>query len=109
MKLIKLWLLCFLLTLSSNSFAIYCGQYVIDIGDRKDQVLEKCGDPESTQTRTKLIGTTIQDPSRVLGFQSYEQIVIDEWIYNFGPNRFKEQLRFENNILRDINALERGH
>ena len=35
-------------------------------------------------------------------------IVIEEWIYNFGSNRFMTLLRFENGRLTTIETLEKG-
>jgi hypothetical protein len=33
---------------------------------------------------------------------------IDVWIYDFGPQRFMEELTFENGILRQLRTLGRG-
>lgn len=109
MKPVALWTLLLIPLFSDTTFAITCGRSLIDIGDRKDKVYDKCGEPESTQTRTKLVAATIQDPNRILAIQQYEQVIVDEWIYNFGPMRFKQFLRFENNVLREIQELQRGN
>lgn len=108
MKFTQYCCLFFFLLISTNSFGFYCGQFIIDQGDRKDRVLEKCGEPESTQSHKKIVGSHMQDRYNTFGFEQFEEVIVDEWIYNFGPTRFKQYLRFENGILREIRDLERG-
>lgn len=36
-------------------------------------------------------------------------VIIEEWIYNFGSSRIQQSLRFENGKLMDIRNLGRGY
>jgi hypothetical protein len=36
-------------------------------------------------------------------------IIVEEWVYNFGSSRLQQYLRFENGRLMEIRNLERGY
>ncbi|MGZ8192970.1 MAG: DUF2845 domain-containing protein [Methylobacter sp.] len=105
-----LWclLLCLLL-FSGAASALRCGRSLVDVGDYKDEVYAKCGEPESVEIHTKVVGITLHHPHRTLDLQQYEEIVVEEWIYNFGSSRLRQYLRFENGQLIEIRNLGRGH
>lgn len=92
----------------SPSYAVNCGKRVVDIGDRQDKVVNKCGEPESTGSHKKYVAVSYIDPRTNLAYIQNEEVIIDEWIYNFGPLRYKQLLRFENGVLKEIQSLERG-
>lgn len=109
MNISKSGVLIACLLVSKTTFGFQCGSSIIDIDDRKDEVYQKCGEPESIQTRKKTVAVSVFDPTRQISFIQYEDVVIDELTYNFGPSRFKRLLRFENNVLKEIKDLQRGH
>ncbi len=96
------------LLISDMSMAMRCGRSVVTLGDRKDEVLTRCGEPESSESHTKMVGITNQDPLHTFAIQQFEEIKVEEWIYNFGPRHFKQYLRFENSILRETKDLGWG-
>lgn len=102
-----------LLVLSLCSFnalaAMRCEHDLVQLGDYKGDVRARCGDPESIETRTKIVGITLHHPGRTLDLQQYEEIEIEEWIYNFGRYRLQQYLRFENGELKEIRSLGRGN
>lgn len=59
-----------------------CGSYLVSVGDPGYEVEARCGQP------------------------SYRYFTADGdiWVYNFGPSRFLEQLRFLNGRLADISS-----
>jgi hypothetical protein len=85
-----------------------CGNRLIELWDDKYKVLEICGEPEFISYRTKIVGSTLHHPRRTLDIEQYEEIQVEEWIYNFGRKRIKQLLRFENGILVEIKDLKRG-
>ena len=110
--------LCFLF--SHPVFALRCGQALVDLGDSKEDVIEKCGDPESMETHIEIRGVADRFGARTrvspetsinFGQQHYTEIevVVEEWIYDFGRRRFRNYLRFENGRLTEINDLGKGH
>jgi len=90
------------------AYALRCGRDLVLLGDYKDEVMARCGTPDSIETRTKIIGSTLHHPRRTLDIQEYEEIQIEEWLYNFGPSRLRQYLRFENGQLKEIRSLGRG-
>lgn len=104
-------LLLLLLMQANTAFSIStmrCGSNIIELGDDKYKVVEICGEPESISYRSKIVGNILHHPRRTLDIEQYEEVQVEEWIYNFGRNRIKELLRFENGILVEIRDLKRG-
>ncbi|EIC30726.1 Protein of unknown function (DUF2845) [Methylomicrobium album BG8] len=104
-------LLMILLTYAGTAFGIStmrCGHNLIELQDDKYTVLEICGEPEYISYRTKIVGSILHHPRRTLDIQQFEEVQVEEWVYNFGRNRIKQLLRFENGILVEISDLQRG-
>jgi|GEM_PF-249878 len=111
--------LALLLGLSAPAYALRCGHSLVDLGERKLDVLDKCGEPDTVdqhiETRTQQNGITVGSvyPNENIGVgvdqQHYisVQVVVDEWLYDFGHKRFRQLLRFENGVLTDISEQER--
>ena len=94
-----------------------CGSKIIPIGERKGDVLRKCGEPLNVTTwvevRTRReFGSGVLDPDP--GFRRFplfveELVTIEEWEYNFGSNQFIRYLRFENGRLTRITEGDYGY
>ena len=108
MKYGSLWVLVLSLFFVTDASAIRCGHSLVDLGDHIDDVLARCGEPQSVSRRTKVVGSTFHHPRRTLDIQEFEEIQIEEWVYNFGSSRLKQYLRFENGELKEIKSLGRG-
>lgn len=93
---------------TSGDSTLRCGRRLVSIGDHKNNVYDLCGEPESIDRRTKLVGKILHHPRRTLDIEEYEEIQVEEWVYNFGPNRFRKYLRFENGRLVEIATLGRS-
>lgn len=89
--------------------AFRCGQRLVDRGDFASEVLNKCGEPEQVVERTEY--RSYREYDRILdAFREWsEPVRIEEWLYNFGPRRFKRLLYFENGRLEHIETLDYGH
>jgi hypothetical protein len=109
MKNIAIWILVLNICCLNTAFAMKCGHNLVIEGDYKSEVIAKCGDPESIETHTEIVGRTLRFPYRTLDFQEYVEIRVEEWIYNLGPYRFKQYLRFENGVLREVKSLGKGY
>jgi len=120
MKLSKLVLMFLCILLSHPAFALRCGRALVDIGDYKEDVIDKCGEPEYIDTHIELRGVIDRFGARTrpspetsinLGQQHFTEIevVVEEWIYDFGRRRFQKRLRFENGRLTEIKDLGYGH
>ena len=102
-------LLICLFLIAGNALAFRCGHRLVQTGDYKWDVLEKCGPPEWKDERIALRGTRLRHPYGALEEDRYEEVLIEEWIYNFGPRKFKQFLQFENGVLIKIQNLDYGH
>lgn len=92
-----------LLFMSAEASALRCGSKLVDIGDRKIEVLEKCGNPlfvETWEEEAIIYRSGLE--RQIRGISSAH---IEEWTYNFGANRFIYFLRFVNGRL---NRIEEG-
>jgi hypothetical protein len=94
-----------------------CGTRIITLGERKYDVLRKCGEPSNVtswdEIRTKNeFGAGVLGPDP--GFRRWplwveELVTIEEWEYNLGPNQFIRYLVFENNRLIRITEGDYGY
>ena len=110
----KLFILAFII-LSINAtpaYALRCGSALVSTGERKIEVLAKCGDPSNIDRRTEYLIIGVGPPGLIntppVG-QAYLPVEIEEWTYNFGPHEFMQLLRFENGVLKEIRSLNWGY
>lgn len=100
--------------------AFRCGSKLVVEGMHEQEVIAICGEPETRRQ----IGYAIRpwDPRRGRprspGWTRYrdpafghlvEEVVITEFVYNFGPRRLMQRLVFEGGLLARIEALGYGH
>jgi hypothetical protein len=110
-------LLLFLL-FSHSAYALRCGHALVQVGDRKHDVVKKCGKPDAIDEHSEVravqnsatIASGYSNNALKFGQRYYGQIDIsvEEWTYDFGRSRFQQLLRFENGVLTDITELGRG-
>lgn len=95
-----------------------CGSRLVSIGDHRFDVLRKCGEPahvetwEEVRVKRNLLLSSPLTPEQELILQSplsRELVIIEEWQYNFGQNRFIRYLRFENGRLKRIETGDYGY
>lgn len=104
----KYWFLLGCLLISTDALALRCGRQLIHRGDHKSEVLDKCGEPDWAEERTAVRGSRLRHPKGALEISEFEEVLIEEWTYNFGPRKFKQLLQFENGILVEIQSLGHG-
>jgi len=121
----KLIPLIALLLVTQPALAMRCGTKLVLRGDHQAKVLNQCGDPTLVNSRTIFrAGPTrqqlrsslsngnasISDSREVYFYQrSFEEVLIEEWTYNLGPNRLMRVIRFENGYVSKIDALGYGY
>ncbi len=107
---------------TAHALAFRCDSNLIDVGMHKIEVLKKCGNPAMRDQRVERRRSGMRQsnsqqdassrqPNKQRLTSQYEQemeIHVEEWIYNFGPQRFMQLLTFENGQLTKIQDLERG-
>jgi hypothetical protein len=104
----RYWLFVIGILLSNPVWAFRCGHSLVQIGHHKLDVLEKCGEPDAMEERIAVRGSRLGHPYGALQIDHYEEILIEEWVYNFGPRQFKQFLHFEDGVLTAIRKLSYG-
>jgi hypothetical protein len=127
----KIYLYAFVCTLSigflgtpstAQALGFRCNSYVIDVGMHKMEVMKKCGNPATRDQRVERrrigahqsIGNQVPPPvtmqgNRISVVQERDiEIQIEEWVYNFGSQRFMQLLTFEDGRLKQIQDLGYG-
>ena len=112
--------------LAQPAAALRCGSKLISAGAPQTKVLRFCGEPEAIQIHTTVraglpryrssgrssfsFGTAPgRDSELLIADRAYEEIVVEEWTYNFGPRRLMRMIRFENGIVTSIRHLGYGY
>jgi Protein of unknown function (DUF2845) len=97
-KVVKGLIILTLFVFSGQTYALRCGNKLVNIGDRKYDVIYKCGEPTYTDYY-----------DQVTAYYPYYTEQVDVWTYNFGNTRFMQELIFRNGILHRINILGYGY
>lgn len=88
---------------NNSSSAKNCDDIKMRIGISQYEILKQCGEPAFKDTRREeQLITQDQETSKMVIKR------IDEWTYNFGPNKFLRILKFENGNLVDVETGDRG-
>lgn len=98
-----------LLPARGDAATLRCGNNLVADGASTTDVVLKCGEPTSKYTRTRSTG---QKHHRRWGGKhgtttTEEEVVetnIEEWTYNFGPNRLIQVAVFEDGKLVDVRS-----
>ena len=104
-----LLVLLFLLYSGGQAFAAFrCGPNLILIGDDKEEVLLKCGEPSFSELSSLESGRRYgADLYRGSGY-GRSTYFVEKWYYNCGPHKFIKILTFRNGIVRDIETGDYG-
>ena len=103
------WVVAVLLALAAAApaHAFRCGSRIITRGDHADKILHYCGEPASVQTRIVQMPFVTDDWRRYRG--SIEEVLVEEWTYNFGPRYLMRVVRLENGFVAEIRSLGYGY
>jgi hypothetical protein len=76
---------------------------LLSLGDTKAEVLLAWGEPAYRDHRRE-VRTVLHSKRKTI----QKTVEIDEWLYDFGPDRFTRLLTFENNRLKSNRSGARG-
>ncbi|HSM31884.1 MAG TPA: DUF2845 domain-containing protein [Woeseiaceae bacterium] len=108
-----------LLLVADPALAFRCGTKLVRDGMHEQQVIAACGDP----TSVRHIGRTVRaydyrfrlrNPGHIyfrtpgVGHFATE-VVVTEFIYNFGPRKLMRRLIFEGSVLVEIETIGYGY
>jgi uncharacterized protein DUF2845 len=103
-------LVFFLVCLSTvPAWALRCGNRLVSVGEPQSTVLYKCGEPDTMERRVIYRALPDHDAFGALRSLVYVPVVIEVWVYNFGPRQFMQELSFEDGQLTAIHPLGYGY
>jgi hypothetical protein len=109
-----LWLAAPAASADSDS-GFRCGARLVNTGDHMAEVREKCGDPDLVTTRVakrtqkqKIRRWSPEGIAEEFTEEREIEVLLDEWVYDFGEKRFMRYVGFENNRVVDIQTGNRG-
>lgn len=82
-----------ILLTAGTGYALRCGNSPVNKGDRKIEVILKCGKP--------VLKEKIED--------EYSYVVSEEWTYNFGAHELLYFIKFRHGRVIDIEYGEHGY
>ena len=105
--------------MASPAMALRCDNRIVTEGLTLAEVHRYCGAPTFTQQRKVVIEKALRSLSQAgvkqrsnqkLLFEerAYEEVLVDEWTYNFGPRRFMSLIRFANGRVTVVEDLGYG-
>ncbi len=95
-------------TTASNAYAMRCGTRLIARGDHISKLLRYCGEPDFVQSRAAH-RPYYNRYGLVLYRGLFEEVLIQEWTYNFGPHKLMRVVKMENGIVSKIRHLGYGY
>ncbi|WP_158658085.1 DUF2845 domain-containing protein [Agarilytica rhodophyticola] len=119
MRAAKFCLLIICLSATTSAFALRCGSKVIKEGDGLSRVANYCGEPENIRTRSIFRSGGISGSEQVAPNRRrarvgiYDEvsveIEVEEWEYNFGPNKLSRRIVFEDGVVVRIKSIGYGY
>jgi len=88
--------------------AMRCGSRLISDGDPIEKVREYCGEPSETQRTWIVRQPRFEYGGQDIPFPGEEEVPVDLWTYDFGPNTLMRRIRFVAGKVDSIETLEYG-
>jgi uncharacterized membrane protein len=114
-----LGLACLAFSPSARADSLSCNQRIASSGDTRYEVRAICGEPDEASQRVeyrtsrgRVAGRCVREGSKVCCSRVEEtvvEVVIDEWTYDFGRNRFIQYLTFAQGRLVSVRSGSYGH
>ena len=85
-----------------------CGSKIITEGDTIDKVLQYCGEPAEQKRTWMRRQPRFEYGGQEIPFPGTEDVPVDLWTYDFGPNRLMRRVRFIAGKVDSVETLEHG-
>ena len=117
---LKLAVACLVLMTASSAHAFRCGNDIIAKDSLRYEVISACGEPSQKDFKTvevtryvsvsSLAKRGLPDNYVLVGdrIAITEDQIIEEWIYDFGPNKLVRKLTFQDGKISHIESLGYG-
>lgn len=105
--------------LAAGAQSLRCGKALIGEGTTQAEVATRCGQPSQINRQTLYsegAAALPGGPPTATGLpvlpgvaaRSGSEAAVETWIYNFGPSRLMQSIRFENGVVVKIESLGYG-
>ena len=101
-------LLGVLLASNASADSLRCGSKVITEGDTIEKVQQYCGEPTETQRTWMTRKPRFEYGGQEIPFEGSEDVPVDLWTYDFGPNKLVRRIRFIAGKVDSIETREHG-
>ena len=88
--------------------AMRCGSRLISDGDPIEKAREYCGEPTETQRTWIVRQPRFEYGGQEIPFPGTDEVPVDLWTYDFGPNKLMRRIRFVAGKVDSIETLEYG-
>ena len=102
------WLAALLLPLAASADALRCGSRLISEGDPVEKVLQYCGEPTGTKRTWITRQPRFEYGGQEIPFAGSEDVPVDLWTYDLGPNKLMRRIRFVAGKVESIETLGHG-
>ena len=96
-------------SLASSAEAFYCGRRLVTMGDLQYKVQRVCGDPADRQWRVSYRPRSFANAVNGAPVTVYEPVITEVWLYDFGPQRFVQEVAFEHGRVVAVQPLSYGY
>ena len=97
-----------LLASGATADSVRCGSKVITEGDPIEKVRQYCGEPTETQRTWMTRQPRFEYGGQEIPFEGSEDVPVDLWTYDFGPNKLVRRIRFVAGKVDSIETREHG-
>ena len=102
-------LLSLLLASGASADSVRCGSKVITEGDPIEKVRQYCGEPTETERTWMTRQPRFEYGGQEIPFEGTEDVPVDLWTYDFGPNKLVRRIRFIAGKVDSIETREHGN
>jgi Protein of unknown function (DUF2845) len=92
----------------ASADTLRCGSKLILEDDSIDKVLQYCGEPVETKRTWITRQPRFEYGGQEIPFEGSEDVPVDLWTYDFGPNKLMRRIRFVAGKVQSIETLEHG-
>ncbi|NTX07539.1 DUF2845 domain-containing protein [Myxococcus sp. CA040A] len=103
-------LACLIVPFSGEAATLRCGNKLISDGASQSDALMKCGEPMSKHAREESTSTRnrVREGKEESSTTQTVTVQVEEWTYNFGPNRLMKVAVFTDGKLTDVRSAGYG-
>ena len=89
--------------------SVRCGSKLITEGDTIEEVQQYCGEPTETKRTWITRQPRFEYGGQEIPFEGSEDVPVDLWTYDFGPNKLVRRIRFIAGKVDSIETREHGN